>query len=67
MRWNVKLYKDGDLRTVHKFLFLPKRIGDETRWLESARINQEFCEPYLVGVMEPPYFIDREWAKDGEQ
>ena len=41
MRWKTKLYSPGDERIVTKFLFLPKRIGEDTRWLEWAKIRQE--------------------------
>lgn len=32
----------GDTRRVTKFLFIPKRIGNETRWLERATFTQQF-------------------------
>jgi len=41
MKWKTKLYSSGDERVVTKFLFLPKRIGEDTRWLEWAKIRQE--------------------------
>lgn len=32
--------KEGDTRVVRKFLWLPLRIGDETRWLECCHLVQ---------------------------
>ncbi len=38
MRWtNPKL---GEQRMIRKFLFFPRRIENETRWLEWASIRQ---------------------------
>lgn len=43
MRWKQKPKpKEGDIRIIKKFLFFPKKIEDETRWLESAYIVQEY-------------------------
>ena len=33
-------YEEGDVRTIKKFLLLPKCINDEVRWLEWAYIEQ---------------------------
>jgi hypothetical protein len=33
--------KEGDIRTITKFLLLPVTIGNETRWMETATIKQE--------------------------
>jgi hypothetical protein len=32
--------KEGQQRIINKYLFIPKRIGDERRWLEKATIKQ---------------------------
>ena len=32
--------KEGQQRIINKYLFLPKRIGDECRWLEKVSIKQ---------------------------
>jgi len=32
----------GDIRTIKKFLWLPKTIHNERRWLEFAKIKQQF-------------------------
>lgn len=48
---------DGEIRTVSAFLWLPKTIGDETRFLERARWTEKYypgmwlttCDYYLEG------------------
>lgn len=40
MRWKVKMYKAGDTRVITKFLWFPKTLGEERRWLEKASIKQ---------------------------
>lgn len=32
--------KEGQLRVVSKYLYFPKRIGSEIRWLEKSEIKQ---------------------------
>jgi hypothetical protein len=48
MRWNgKKLFRDGDLRFKRKFLWLPKRIGREWRWLEFGQWRERFiCKSF---------------------
>lgn len=36
MRWKLTSARKGDERTVTRFLWLPKKIGREIRWLEKA-------------------------------
>jgi hypothetical protein len=36
MRFKYKEYEDGEKRIRSGFLFIPKTIGGETRWLETA-------------------------------
>ena len=35
-------YTKGDTRVVKRFLLFPLRIDNEIRWLETARIVQEY-------------------------
>lgn len=45
MKWQIKQKVEpefGDERIVEKFLILPKRIGDEIRWLEIVKIYQVY-------------------------
>jgi hypothetical protein len=53
VKWTKKhppVLTKGESRFIWRFLFLPRRIGDETRWLEFVRIRQEvdsityYCE-----------------------
>ncbi len=32
----------GSFRVIKKFLWWPLKIGEETRWLETASIKQEY-------------------------
>lgn len=42
MRWKARPQpKIGDVRTIQKFLLLPRCLGREWRWLEVARIHQQ--------------------------
>lgn len=52
MRWKEKekkIKKIGDRRKIKRFLFFPKKIKGEWRWLEICRILQERIE--CVGTM----------------
>jgi hypothetical protein len=42
MKISHRKYQSGDQRLVKRFLLFPLTLGDETRWLESARIVQTF-------------------------
>jgi len=47
MRWRVRkthyyFPRDGEERTVVRFLFLPRSIRGETRWLCWAKIKQRY-------------------------
>ena len=48
MRWKDKpISKVGDKKIVTKFLWFPKKINRETRWLEKATWEEEYqqiCE-----------------------
>lgn len=41
MRW--KTHKTWDTRIKTGFLIIPKKLGDEWRWLEVASWEQEYC------------------------
>jgi len=44
MRWKAKPQpKLSDVRIIDCFLWLPKCVNDEWRWLENARISQQYC------------------------
>lgn len=42
MRWNAKRLKEGDERIKQVFLFLPREINGEYRWLETVYIEQKY-------------------------
>lgn len=48
MRWNRKYFAEGQLRKRKKFLFVPRMIGQECRWLEFAVIEEvaylKYCQ-----------------------
>jgi hypothetical protein len=56
----------GDIRTIKKFLWLPTRFGNETRWLEFAMIEQSyeyFIHYHLVfGLVSCVGWRSRGWA-----
>ena len=57
MRWiKAPFPEQGQKRTIQVFLWWPRTIQRETRWLESAQIIQR-C--YGGGV-----WLDCEWAQD---
>lgn len=40
MRWTNEKPVEGTMRVISKFLFFPRTIQGETRWLERAGIRQ---------------------------
>lgn len=66
MRWTTK-WKDpnpylGDIRIRKGFLFFPKKIDTETRWLEYARWVEELCEVRKPGTPKRPTRYVRAWV-----
>ena len=51
-------HKIGEMRERTAFLFLPKRIGYETRWLEHATWREYHSPSNLTG-WEPLEWIDK--------
>lgn len=54
-------YKEGDTRQVRRFLLLPTRIGDETRWLGRVYITQRREKGFCTAGPEGPAFICLKW------
>jgi hypothetical protein len=53
MRWTRKKHMDRDTRTKKGFLVFPKRIAEDTRWLEYAVWEEEyFFSPYAGGFWD---------------
>lgn len=48
MRWSHKKPKEGDRKRREMFLFVPRTIGGETRWLEEACIEYEWRDSRLL-------------------
>ena len=63
MKWKRKLLVKGKLRNREGFLFLPKTINGETRWLCHAKWKQNVVEIYEYdGVCGPmPYLAWQDW------
>lgn len=59
-----ELPRQGDMRIKTGFLFFPKTIGYERRWLEFATWNEEYYEGYLSTSWEPRCWIDDSWVKE---
>ncbi len=57
MKWKSKTNLDGDNRIIRRFLFIPKTLQEQTRWLELARIKQVFVN----GILND-YWRDIEWV-----
>jgi hypothetical protein len=57
MRYKIKIKpKDQDYRVITKFLWFPKKIQNEWRWLEHAEIGQRYGSWDLW-----PGWDDEEW------
>ena len=61
MRWITRNYKNDDIRVRTKFLWFPKTINEETRWLERATWEECFVvlpiwlrNVYTLGVYWKP-------------
>lgn len=52
MRWTEPTLEVGDERTVRRFLWLPKLIRGEHRWLEVATWTEIACEPTTQELMD---------------
>lgn len=61
MRWSNKQYQEGDQRIRKKFLWFPKTLKGQTRWLETARILQrrEIAVDMIGGPC--PEWVDTNW------
>ncbi len=68
MKWlsDPLRHRADEVRVVRKFLWLPKCINEEWRWLESATIKQMVCSVDVGGSMQWGYtkhkWLDMEWV-----
>ena len=57
--------KEGQERIISKYLYFPKRIGDESRWLEKCRIKQTLHYMFDVTCGATWWeWRDSEWVED---
>lgn len=64
MRWKTGQYDFLDTRIKEHFLFLPKRIGNECRWLERAKYKQRYeyiSDGSGLSLLE---WVDTEWIDE---
>ena len=68
MRWIHRVEptvrrEDGEKMTITQFLFMPKRIGNETRWMEQVNIEQRWEKDavFWMGKFSPGW-VDVKWA-----
>ena len=62
MRWKSKpISKVGDKKIVTKFLWFPKKINRETRWLEKATWEEEYQQ--ICESEEECYTYSYKWIK----
>jgi len=62
MRWITRNYKNNDTRLRTNFLWFPKTINEETRWLERATWAEYYVvlpEQLRTGV----YWKPLEWSE----
>lgn len=63
MRWKKKTpTEDGTLRTRTGFLWFPKTIGDETRWLETAEWEERHHVYHGYDGMER-WWEETQWVR----
>jgi len=63
MRFKNHIHIVGNKRTRKAFLLFPKRINNETRWLEVAKWIQEERHNFYNGVW---YWVNLFWVDDQE-
>lgn len=54
--------KYDETRTVNKFLWFKKVIGNEIRWLAHVQIKQTFSGYYTIGPFLFEHWADIEWV-----
>lgn len=69
MKWRHKpepQHRPGDYRTIKFFLWLPRTIEPDTRWMERATIKQVLVRRRLGSQMPGGYATDTEAWLDCE-
>jgi hypothetical protein len=60
MKLPCRTYETGDIRYINRFLFFPKRIFGERRWLEFVCIKQRATQLSYTVYWHDICFIDDE-------
>jgi len=64
MRWKDKEWKIGGTRVIKRFLFFPRCVDGEWRWLETVKIQQQLCaDRYHHGL----FWEDISWVDEQAQ
>ncbi|UUV45996.1 hypothetical protein [Bacillus phage vB_BanS-Thrax1] len=67
MRWKSGRPKYvGEIRVITEFLWFPRKINHEWRWLETAKIRQISEWSYNSGVKRMHWYDD-EWVDDEKE
>lgn len=64
MRWKKEQYDFLDTRIKEHFLFLPKRIGNEYRWLERAKYEERYEYVSDSSGFSPLKWVGKEWIDE---
>ena len=68
MKWHKKfkpLPKDGETREITRFLWFPKCIDSEWRWLEKASWEQYYLNLSYASFLDRRWF-DRKWVQSSD-
>ena len=67
MRWKTKSEPQWlDTQIKEHFLFFPKKINNEWRWLEKAKYKQCYEEGWDDGIYYADW-IDKEWIDEAKK
>lgn len=63
MRYKHKVtaYTLRHIRVKTRFLWFPKRISNETRWLETATYTQKYTEVHTGAYTSKEEWVDLNW------
>ena len=58
MRWEKEKLYLGKKREVEKFLWFPKEINKEVRWLEKAKWEESYCFGFDGNAWYPSHWLN---------
>lgn len=68
MRWESgKPRYRGQTRTITEFLWFPRKVNHEWRWLEIAKISQVVDKYWTLHDGDKLYWKDVEWVDEKEK